>query len=153
MPRKTSSRKPAKFPKWPPKMRRVGFPDDRNYQGPPKSGDPEVVMLIERAIDGCYQIVATYDGLCRAFCPLAIGTFKRDRRVLGFQFEGQSGSNLPDGGALRCLRLDKLEGVELREGPWSQGDEDPARANCFDNIEKWATCSGAGQSTMRGQID
>lgn len=103
-----------------------------------------MVRLIEHAIDGCHQIVATYDGLSRAFCPLAISTFKRDRRVLGFQFEGHSGSALPESGEERCLRLDKLEDVELREGPWIQRSDDPARANCFDYIEKQAACSDDG---------
>lgn len=113
----------------------------RDYQAPPVPGDPAVVALIERAIEGCHQLVASYQGLPRAFCPAAVGTFKGNRRVLGVQFGGESTSEPSPEGATRCFRLEWLEDVEVQEGEWRAVEGALDDAQCFDHIERRASCA------------
>ncbi len=74
--------------------------------------------LVRRAIEERRQVDATYGGHRRRMCPHVIGTRDGEPRALFFQFAGGSGRGLPPGGDWRCLLLDGLSEVSLRDGAW-----------------------------------
>jgi hypothetical protein len=90
---------------------------------------------IHRAIRDRKQIHATYRGLPREMCPHVLGTKNGRRQALFFQFAGESERGLPPGGGWRCLPVDELTALSLRDGPWfSHSDYSPAGA-CVDLID------------------
>jgi hypothetical protein len=74
--------------------------------------------LVRRAIEQRRQVHATYDGHRRRMCPHLIGARDGQPRALFFQFAGASSRGLASGGDWRCLPLDGLSEVSLRDGPW-----------------------------------
>jgi hypothetical protein len=91
--------------------------------------------LIRQAILGRKQVRGTYQGRVREMCPHVLGTKNGCARALFFQFAGESERGLPPGGHWRCLDLDDLAGVSLREGPWrTDHSYDPAQS-CVDEID------------------
>jgi hypothetical protein len=81
------------------------------------------------------QVVATYKGLRRELCPHILGTKDGRRQALFFQFGGGSSSSLPPGGAWRCLPVDALEDVVVRDGPWHSNRLDHFLETCVDEID------------------
>jgi hypothetical protein len=79
---------------------------------------PDVYELIRAATLGKRQVLATYKGHRRELCPHVLGTKEGRRQALFFQFGGGSWSALPPGGDWRCIPVDGLEDVVVREGPW-----------------------------------
>jgi hypothetical protein len=91
--------------------------------------------IIRDAILNKRQIVATYQGCRREMCPHALGMKKGRYRVLFFQFAGESNSGLPQGGQWRCINLDELERISVREGPWHTGSRTTSRRQfCIDDV-------------------
>ena len=89
----------------------------------PAPRDPtDTYNLIRRAIERKQQVIAGYRGYYREMCPHSLGVNKRgERQALFYQFAGQSGSELGPPGSpdnWRCLRIDELSDVSLRDGDW-----------------------------------
>ena len=80
--------------------------------------------LIREAILNKMQVTAIYQGLYREMCPYKLGTKNRRANALFGQFGGESKSGgviAPRGNnasVWRCLHLDELEDVRIREGDW-----------------------------------
>jgi len=88
-------------------------------------GYPSIVdtyNLIRQAIERRQQVIATYRGYDREMCPHAVGVNKRgEQQALFYQFGGQSGGELGPPGSpdnWRCLRIDELADVSVRDGGW-----------------------------------
>jgi hypothetical protein len=96
---------------------------------------PDVYELIRSATLAKQQVLATYKGHRRELCPHVLGTKDGRRQALFFQFGGGTSSWLPPGGEWRCIPIDWLEDVVVREGPWhtDQGHELPE--TCVDEID------------------
>jgi hypothetical protein len=130
----------SSFPK-PPKLQSPPkLPKLKGLRGTPRTecagpGEPRAVALIEQAIHGRLQVVATYHGRHREFCPHLLGTTDGERRVFGFQFAGESEDGLPPGGEWRCFRVGNLEGAEMRPGPWFGEHAGIANQECIEQVE------------------
>jgi homoserine kinase type II len=96
---------------------------------------PPAVALLRRAIVTHRQVVATYHGHPREFCPHILGVFKSEWRVLGWQFGGGSGRGLEDGGAWRCFVVADLKDADLRRGPWRRGAFAGYDQACIDTVD------------------
>lgn len=90
--------------------------------------------LIRRAIGERRQVEALFEGCPRRFCPHAIGTRAGQPRVLVFQIDGHSSRGLPPGGDWRCLAIDRLSEVALRDGPWSTKEQSQPQ-HCIDQVD------------------
>jgi hypothetical protein len=95
----------------------------------------DVYQLIRNATLARQQVVATYRGHRRELCPHVIGTKEGRRQALFFQFGGGSSSSLPLGGEWRCIPVDGLEDVVVREGPWHTGKGHHFPETCVDEID------------------
>jgi hypothetical protein len=73
---------------------------------------------VAQAMAARKQIVCEYDGYARELCAVILG----QEKALTFQFGGKSKSGLPPNGEWRCLFLEKVRNVHLRDGPWRGGD-------------------------------
>jgi hypothetical protein len=91
--------------------------------------------LIRTATLAKRQILATYKGHRRELCPHVLGTKEGRRQALFFQFGGGSSSALPPGGDWRCIPVDGLEDVVVREGPWHTGVRHQHLETCVDTID------------------
>ena len=82
----------------------------------------DIYDLVRRAIEMRQQVLATYRGYYREMCPHSIGVNKLgEQQALFYQFAGDSGSGLGPPGSpdkWRCLRIDELSDVALRDGEW-----------------------------------
>lgn len=98
-------------------------------------GVTDVYELIRGATLAKRQVVATYQGHRRELCPHVLGWKKGRRHALFFQFGGGSASKLPPCGDWRCIPVDGLQDVFVRDGPWHTGvsHENPER--CVDTID------------------
>jgi hypothetical protein len=96
---------------------------------------PDVYALIRVATLGKQQVLATYKGHRRELCPHVLGTKDGRRQVLFFQFGGGSSSVLPPGGEWRCIPVDGLEDVAVRDGPWHTGAHHQHPETCVDVID------------------
>lgn len=95
----------------------------------------DTYALLEHAVTHREQVIATYDGAPRAFCPHALGTKNGTRHVLGYQFAGGSTHGLPPGGEWRCFDVDRLENVATRSGPWHTAVNAFNPQSCLDVID------------------
>jgi hypothetical protein len=91
--------------------------------------------LIRGATLARQQVLATYEDHRRELCPHVLGTKEGRRQALFFQYGGGSRSGLPPGGAWRCLPVDELEEVVVREGPWHTGPGRQQLETCVDAID------------------
>jgi hypothetical protein len=88
--------------------------------------------LLERAVRQREQVVATYNGRRRAFCPHALGIKRGRRHVLAYQFAGEAGQTRAEG--WRCMDVDKLESVVTRPGPWHSAPNIYNPQSCMDEV-------------------
>jgi len=95
----------------------------------------DVYDLIREATLARRQVVATYNGYRRELCPHVLGTKSGRRQALFFQFAGGSGSALPPGGDWRCIPVDGLEDVVVRDGPWHTRVGDQHAERCVETID------------------
>jgi len=95
----------------------------------------DVYEVIREATRGKKQVVATYNGHRPELCSHVLGSKEGRRQALFFQFGGGSASTLPPGGEWRCIPLDGLEDVVVRDGPWhtKSGHEYPE--TCVDEVD------------------
>ncbi len=95
----------------------------------------DVYKVIRAATLARRQVVATYKGYRRELCPHVLGTKEGRRQALFFQFGGGSSSVLPPGGQWRCIPVDGLEDVVVRDGPWHTGVGHERLETCVDTID------------------
>jgi hypothetical protein len=98
----------------------------------------EAYRRIREAILRRQQVLATYHGLPRSFCPHAIGFKQGVAHCLAYQFAGQSRSRVivphsPDN--WRCVLVDALHDVRVREGPWYTAYNFVEPSSCIDEID------------------
>jgi hypothetical protein len=77
--------------------------------------------LLRQAILEKKQVIAVYDGYPREMCPHVLGWKNGIRHVFSFQFAGDSSQGLPAEGGWKCMEVDGLSEVSLRDGPWHTG--------------------------------
>lgn len=82
------------------------------------------------------QVIAVYKGLIRELCPHAIGRKNGREQAIFFQFGGQSSSGLanPENN-WRCLPLDQLQILEIRDGDWHTAFNHSRPSSCIDWID------------------
>lgn len=91
---------------------------------------------IRQAIIDKKQISCTYQNLYREICPHTIGKNKNGQeQTLGFQFAGESSKGLPPGGQWRCMPVDGISDVVVRDGPWHTGDNHSRPQTCVNTID------------------
>ena len=94
----------------------------------------DVYATIRQAILDKRQVVAMYKGHRRELCPQVIGTFNGRERVLAIQCGGTSSRELSPDGDWRCMDIDGLTEVGVREGAWySKSHSAPLR--CIDEVD------------------
>jgi hypothetical protein len=94
---------------------------------------PGVYSLLYQAIEEKKQVIAMYGGHLREMCPHVLGSKNGVRHVLSFQFAGDSSEGLPPGGQWKCMDVDGLSDVSLREGLWMTGPRRPGKPEpCID---------------------
>src|SRR5437764_15185494 len=81
------------------------------------------------------QIVCEYKGFPREICVIILGHTRGQEKALTFQFGGQSKSGLPPDGEWRCLFLENVRNVHLRDGPWRDGDRHTQLQGCVDAVD------------------
>ncbi len=91
--------------------------------------------LLEQAIERRAQVIATYDGAAREFCPHALGTKNGTHHVLAYQFGGGSAHGLPPNGEWRCFAMDRLTNLTMRPGPWHTAPNIFNPQSCLDTID------------------
>ena len=91
--------------------------------------------LVRSAILARKQIAVTYDGHEREMCPHAIGTKNGRAQALFFQFAGGSSQGLPPGGQWRCLSIEGLSDVAIRDGAWHTNSNHSQPSTCLDEID------------------
>lgn len=94
--------------------------------------------LLRQAIVRRQQVLATYKGLPRSFCPHALGRKAGVAHCLVYQFAGRSSSRVitpssPDN--WRCMIVDELQDVRVREGPWYTAWNFLEPSSCIDEID------------------
>src|SRR5262245_42758683 len=95
--------------------------------------------LIRTAIAKRKPIAALYRDLPRLFCPHRLGRNRAgELRVLCYQYGGDSESGLEPIGSpanWRCIVLERLRAVELREGSWKTAPNHSRPASCVVDAE------------------
>ncbi len=83
-------------------------------------GVADAYDLLRKAIRERLQVIGTYGGHRREFCPHAIGTSRGEMRCLGLQFGGGSskGAMTATNAGWRCFRVRGLSGLSTRPGAW-----------------------------------
>ena len=84
-------------------------------------------------------MIATYNGHRREMCPHVIGTKNGRRQALFYQFGGtsSSGGRIKPGSTQnwRCIPVDGLTNVEVREGEWHTASNHSVPQTCVDIID------------------
>lgn len=91
--------------------------------------------VLRQAIINKQQVYLEYNDLYRAVCPVIIGTKNGKKRVLTFQFGGESSKGLPKGGAWRCMDVNKVKITEVRKGDWYVGSYQSIPQTCIDKVD------------------
>ena len=97
----------------------------------------ETYELIEKAILQKKQIFADYKGHSRKMCPHVLGTKKGVSQALFYQFGGSSSKGLKnDGNNWRCIKIDELTNVSIKDGEWHTGNVKTNKGNsCIDSVD------------------
>ncbi|AZP41178.1 hypothetical protein EJP81_04710 [Rahnella aquatilis] len=94
--------------------------------------------LIAQAIREKKQITAYYQDYFREMCPHALGTKKGKPQALFYQFGGESSKGQVFPGSdtnWRCIPIEGLVGVTIREGEWYTANNHSRAQTCIDYIE------------------
>jgi predicted DNA-binding transcriptional regulator YafY len=95
----------------------------------------DVFDTLREAIEKRRCVTMMADGKRRDVAPLAIGVKGAQKKVLTFQFKGDSSSGLAPGGAWRCFSLDRIVWVALINEPWQSGHYPVAKLEAsFDYV-------------------
>jgi hypothetical protein len=76
-----------------------------------------------------------YDGYPRELCAIILGHSQGQEMALTYQFAGESSRGLPRGGQWRCLRLSKVNDIQLRDGPWIAGSGHTQPQGCVEVVD------------------
>lgn len=95
---------------------------------------------IRSAIANKQQVIATYSKHRREMCPHAIGLGPEgNEQAIFYQFAGTSSqgdaSLLPEADRWRCLRIDGLSDVEVRDGDWHTVDNHSTSNRCIAEVD------------------
>ena len=94
----------------------------------------DIYQLVWTAVASKRPMEAHYHGRPRLFCPHRLGRNKDgQRRVLCYQYGGESESGLQPLGSpanWRCLALERLSQVKLREDRWYTAPNHSRPASC-----------------------
>jgi hypothetical protein len=97
-----------------------------------------IYELLRFAATRRQPVAAIYDGLPRLLCPHVLGRKSGRLHALFYQFGGNSSSGLPvtpEGvGDWRCLAVEKLSHIRLREDAWYSGSRS-RRHSCIDEVD------------------
>jgi predicted DNA-binding transcriptional regulator YafY len=88
-----------------------------------------------QAILSKQQIACDYHGLHRELCPHTLGHTNGRERALSFQFAEQSSKGLPPEGEWRCMNLDEVTNVKIKEGPWHTGSAHTRPQTCVKQVD------------------
>lgn len=91
--------------------------------------------VIRQAIVSRQQIVCNYRGCRRECCPHTLGLKRGKKHVLTYQFGGHSNTGLPPGGQWRCMDVDEISDLIVRDGPWHTGVSHTRPQTCVDIID------------------
>jgi predicted DNA-binding transcriptional regulator YafY len=91
--------------------------------------------LFREAVTGKKQIVCMYQNFERELCPHCLGYKDGREKVLSFQFAGSSSRGLPPQGQWRCMFLDEVTNVRIREGEWRTGTGHSQTQTCVDDVD------------------
>lgn len=94
-----------------------------------------VYDLFSQAMFEHKQVLCLYDGYPRELCPIILGHSNGQEKALTYQFGGTSRSSLPRAGQWRCLWLDKVSNVQLRDGPWRAGNAHTQPQGCVQIVD------------------
>ena len=94
-----------------------------------------VYDLFSQAMFERKQVLCLYDGHPRELCPIILGHSNGQEKALTYQFGGKSQSGLPRAGQWRCLWLDKVSNVQLRDGPWRAGEAHTQPQGCVHIVD------------------
>ena len=88
------------------------------------------------AMRGRQQVVCVYQGHRRELCPILLGRTGLQEFSLTFQFGGDtSRGRVPAPGEWKCLRLNEVRDVIVRDGPWHAGGSHSAVQTCMKMVE------------------
>ncbi|PHM29075.1 hypothetical protein [Xenorhabdus innexi] len=94
--------------------------------------------LIEEAIRNKKQVIAMYKGHLREMCPHVLGKKNGKEQALFYQFGGHSSSGSIIPGSQRnwrCIQIDGLSDITLRNGEWHTADNHSQKQTCVDDID------------------
>ncbi|MFB9996161.1 hypothetical protein [Providencia rustigianii] len=94
--------------------------------------------LIAEAIKNKKQIIAMYKGHLREMCPHVLGSKNGREQALFYQFGGYSSSGVIIPGSSsnwRCIQIDGLSEVTLRDGEWHTAANHSQTQTCVDRID------------------
>jgi hypothetical protein len=95
----------------------------------------EVFDTLREAIEKRRCVTMVANGRRRDVAPLAIGFKGAQKKVLTFQFKGESNSGLAPGGAWRCFSLTDIDWAQISEEPWQSGHYPTAKLEAsFDYV-------------------
>ncbi len=93
--------------------------------------------LLERAITNKLIVVGDYQGYHREMCPHTLGYKNGREKCLLYQFAGQSKSGIGPPGSFRnwrCVFVDELQNVTVRQGAWHTANDHSQRQTCVDDV-------------------
>ena len=94
--------------------------------------------IVRKAIIQKKQIVAEYQGHKREMCPHVIGKKYGENQALFYQFGGTSSSGIIVLGSKenwRCIKIDELRIVEVRDGDWYSHSDHTNPQTCVDDVD------------------
>ena len=99
----------------------------------------DIYRLVWAAVASRRPMKAIYKKRPRLFCPHRLGRNRAgDRRVLCYQYGGESESGLAPMGSpenWRCVVLERLQAVELLEGSWITAPNHSRPTHCIVYID------------------
>lgn len=95
----------------------------------------QIYNLFSQAMAGRKQVLCLYGGHLRELCPIILGHSHGQEKALTYQFGGKSQSGLTRGGEWRCLWLNKVSNVQLRDGPWHAGNGHSQPQGCVELVD------------------
>jgi len=94
-----------------------------------------VFEILKEAIEKRRCVSMLADGRRREVAPLAIGFKGAQKKVLTFQYRGDSNSGLAAGGAWRCFLIDNIAWAKIIDDPWQSGNYPVAKTeSSFDYV-------------------
>lgn len=94
-----------------------------------------VYALFRQAVSGRKQVICIYQNYRRELCPHCVGHKGGREKALSLRFAGGSKTGLPPVGQWRCMFLDEVSDVQLREGDWHTGTGHSRTQTCIDNVD------------------